>query len=139
PRRLHEVLQEPVPRRAPPGPLRPCQHREPPPHRMTGTPGNNTPLRKTHPPPAARSAREINEITLSSRDCGRPSKESSGISSPGGSSTPTTAAHMVPTAKRTTPPADFSSSQSNGVLNKAPGASFLRYLHRADRAGKIRS
>src|ERR1019366_287645 len=86
-------------------------------------------------PPAARSAREINEITLSSRDCGRPSKESSGISSPGGSSTPTTAAHMVPTAKRTTPPADFSSSQSNGVLNKAQGSA-VRKIRSTPAAGE---
>src|SRR5216683_1609688 len=47
--RLHKVLQEPVPRRASPSPLRPRYHREPPPHRMTGIPENDTPIRKTHP------------------------------------------------------------------------------------------
>ena len=52
PRRLHELLQETLPGRTPPGPLRPRQHPRPRPHRMTETPGNNTPLRKTHPPPA---------------------------------------------------------------------------------------
>ena len=34
PRRLHEVLQDTLPGKTPPGPLRPRQHREPPPHRF---------------------------------------------------------------------------------------------------------
>src|SRR5713226_7321463 len=49
PRRLHELLQEPLPQRTPPQPLRPGHHRRPQPRRMTGTPRNEAPFRKTHP------------------------------------------------------------------------------------------
>ena len=49
PRRLHELLQGTLPQRAPPRPLRRGQHRPPQPRRMTETPRNDTPLRKTHP------------------------------------------------------------------------------------------
>ena len=51
PRRLHDLLQGTLPRRAPPRTLRPRHHRAPWLRRMTRTPGNNTPFRKTHPLP----------------------------------------------------------------------------------------
>ena len=54
PRRLHELLQEPLPRRAPPRPLRRGHHRPPQPRRMTETTPNNLPLKKTHPSKPAR-------------------------------------------------------------------------------------
>src|ERR1035441_8708958 len=45
-------------RRAPPGPLRPRHHRATRLRRMTGTPGNDTPLRKTHPQTVSTGTRE---------------------------------------------------------------------------------
>src|SRR6266542_2098160 len=49
PRRLHAVLQGTLPQRAPPRPLRRGHHRPPQPRRMTETPRNEPPFKKTHP------------------------------------------------------------------------------------------
>src|SRR5215204_5990007 len=66
---------------------------------------------------------------LKSPHCGRPWNDWWHISRHGGSSTPTTAVHTEPIVRHTTPPVHCSSSQSPGVLNKAP-----RLRHRAHRA-----
>jgi hypothetical protein len=47
-RRVAALLQEPLPRRPRPRPLRRGHHRTPQPRRMTETPRNEVPLRKTH-------------------------------------------------------------------------------------------
>ena len=49
PRRLHELLQATLPRRAPPRPLRRGHYRATQPRRMTETPGNKVLLKKMHP------------------------------------------------------------------------------------------
>jgi hypothetical protein len=72
--------------------------------------------RKTLNRPAENLAKETKGTTLLSRPSGRRSKDSSPTSKRGGSSTPTTDAHIVPTATPTMPPADCSSSQLH-VLN----------------------
>src|SRR6266567_1799970 len=63
------------------------------------------------------SANGTRNATRRSPHSGRPSNESSRISSRGGSSTPTTGAHILPTVTPTTPLADCSSFQSHGVMN----------------------
>ncbi len=49
PRQLHDLLQDTLPARTSPGPLRPRQHPRPRPRRMTEQPRNDTPLKKMHP------------------------------------------------------------------------------------------
>src|SRR5262249_45305273 len=63
------------------------------------------------------SARTTRNATPRSPRSAHPSNGSWHTSNHGGSSTPTTHAHMTPTATRSTPPADYSSSPSHGVLN----------------------
>jgi Pentapeptide repeats (9 copies) len=62
------------------------------------------------------SARQTKRTTPSSRSCGHPSSDSSRISSPGESSTPTTVVRIAPTVTHTTPLVGCSSSQLHGIL-----------------------
>jgi len=72
-----------------------------------------------------------NNATPKSPHCERPWNDSSHTSNPGGSSTPTTAAHTAPTMRRTTPPVHFSSSRSLGVLNNLPSSTFVSTVKRS--------